>query len=181
MRRLLAILVMLSPLIAAGVSNWLYVEPPSFTIRALTPEEIKAEVVASRHQKQLAAAVKTVISVFRQNHCGTQYAPVVAQAAIAEGLSPRLVAGLIFVESSCNARAYDHRGSHGLMQVNRYTWDRTVAELENPKINLALGTHILAGYIHRYGLMEGLHHYNGLGNPSQEYAERVLAAAGIRA
>jgi hypothetical protein len=43
-----------------------------------------------------------------------------------------------------------------------------------------VGASILASYVHRYGLKEGLHRYNGLGNPSSEYSDKVLIVAGIR-
>lgn len=42
------------------------------------------------------------------------------------------------------------------------------------------GSKILAGYVRRYGLREGLHAYNGFGDPTSAYPDKVLLVAGYR-
>lgn len=169
------------PLVVTAVSSFLYVEPPSFTIQPLTPEAIKSQLLEERHQKQYLAAVKIVARVFRVNGCSDTYSGLTAKIAMEEGVNPRLLAGLIFVESSCNPQAVSPCGAVGLTQVEPKVWKISRHELFDPERNLRIGTHILAGYIRHHGVVEGLHHYNGLGNPTEEYAMRVLAAAGMKA
>jgi hypothetical protein len=42
------------------------------------------------------------------------------------------------------------------------------------------GSKILAGYVRRYGLREGLHAYNGFRDPTSAYSDKVLLVAGYR-
>jgi hypothetical protein len=58
-------------------------------------------------------------------------------------------------------------------------WHYSQEELKNPNRNLEIGASILASYVRRYGLKEGLHAYNGFGNRTDEYSTKVLTAAGI--
>lgn len=160
--------------------------PPAIRVQAPTPEMLKAqfdkEFAAKQLAKKLATYERQARVVFATNHChgGNGYAPLVAEAALRENISARLLAGLIFVESSCNPAASDHLGSHGLTQVNVKTWKQyTVKQLEKPEINIPAGARVLAQYVHKFGTSEGLHHYNGLGNPTTEYADKVMAAAGL--
>jgi soluble lytic murein transglycosylase-like protein len=92
-------------------------------------------------------------------------------------LSARIVAALVFVESSCPADAVSKKGAAGLVQVNPRVWRHSRRELQDPSTNLQIGTQILAGYIRGHGLREGLHRYNGLGVTSDDYSELVLQAA----
>lgn len=153
--------------------------PETPVVRILSPVDLDNQWSAMQHAEKLLKAVKQAHSVFTKVGCHRDYSALVGQYAVLEGVNARVAAALVYVESSCNPKADDHLGSHGLTQVNIRTWrGHTVKELEDPETNIRTGLHILAGYIHRYGVKEGLHHYNGLGNPSDEYALRVLAAAG---
>lgn len=105
------------------------------------------------------------------------YAKLVGAAAIDSGLPPRIVAAVVFVESSCNPTAVSTEGAIGLMQVSPKLYKQNRNKLRDPEYNLRLGTKILAGYVHTYGLQEGLHHYNGLGEGGEAYSPRVLAVA----
>jgi hypothetical protein len=64
------------------------------------------------------------------------------------------------------------------MQVNPRIWGHR-AELKDPVSNMRIGSAILKAYIGRFGLVKGLHAYNGFGDPDNDYADRVLAAGGI--
>ena len=71
------------------------------------------------------------------------------------------------------------KGAVGLVQINPRVWRYSRRALQDPFTNLQIGTRILAAYIRAHGLKlkEGLHRYNGLGDPSEDYSERVLQAA----
>jgi soluble lytic murein transglycosylase-like protein len=97
--------------------------------------------------------------------------------AVDSRLSARIVAAIVFVESSCRADAVSKKGAIGLVQVNPRVWRYSRRELQDPYTNLQIGARILAGYIRGHGLREGLHRYNGLGDTSDDYSERVLEAA----
>jgi soluble lytic murein transglycosylase-like protein len=174
MRRLFAVLIVA---LLASLAGWAAVRPadvPPLVTKAFTPEEVTNEMSRT-------ANIKTVEAVFRHNGCGTKFADLVARVAVEEGLNPRVLAGLIFVESSCNPAAVSECGAIGLTQVEPKVWHQSRHSLFDPEHNVRTGAHILATMIHQHGLVSGLHHYNGLGNPTQEYAMRVLHAAGIRA
>jgi len=127
-------------------------------------------------------AQETVVArrVFKRNHCRPDYAELVARYALENGLSTRVLAGLIFVESSCRPGAVSKSHCYGLTQVSPRTWKYPVRDLLNPELNVQIGAKILAGYVHRYGLREGLHAYNGFGDPTDGYARKVLTAAGYQ-
>src|SRR5262249_1570597 len=126
--------------------------------------------------KQYRVSEKQAAKVYSRLGCGTKYAAVTGRVATDYGLSPRLLAALVFVESTCRADAVSGRDSVGLTQVNPRVWKHSRAELKDPERNLRIGAGILASYIRNYGVVEGLHHYNGLGDPSDEYSNKVLEA-----
>jgi hypothetical protein len=64
------------------------------------------------------------------------------------------------------------------MQINPKVWGH-YEELRDPVQNMRLGAKILKRYTNRYGVVEGLHRYNGLGNKTNSYAERVLEVANV--
>jgi soluble lytic murein transglycosylase-like protein len=130
-----------------------------------------------RRQAQYAAATRAVRRVFAANGCSSRYAALTGRAAVDSGLSPRLVAALVFVESSCNSAAISSKGAIGLAQINPRVWHLSRHELQDPYINTQIGTRILAHYIRAHGLREGLHRYNGLGDSSEDYSDRVLQVA----
>lgn len=156
-------------------------EPPAIKVAAPTPESIKAQVESEHKQVQYDNAEEVAARVMRRNGCSDEYAEAIAHSAVDNGLSARVLASLAFVESTCRANAVSGRQSVGLLQVNPKVWHYTNAELVNPYLNAQIGGRILAGYVHKYGLKEGLHHYNGMGDPTDDYSTKVLTHAGLQA
>src|ERR1700752_187316 len=160
--------------------------PPSIKVVAPTEVQVKEQMIRERHEKEIARRVeKAVVAarvVFRSVGCKHAerdgLSVLTGRTAYEYGLSARLLAAVIYVESSCNPRAVSGKDSIGLMQVNPRVWGHR-DQLTDPPFNINLSTKILAGYIRHHGLVEGLHHYNGLGDPSDSYARRVLEAGKI--
>jgi soluble lytic murein transglycosylase-like protein len=139
------------------------------------PEAIRATPLTPR-QIEYEAATATAAHVLVSNGCSAQYASLAGQAAVDAGIQPQVVAGVIVVESSCNALAVSPAGAVGLMQVNPRVWKHSRRELQDPNANIRIGTKILVDYVKPHGLREGLHRYNGLGDDGT-YGEHVLYAA----
>jgi hypothetical protein len=119
-----------------------------------------------------------------------QWCDLITHYANKHGLSPNLVAALIWQESGGNPIAYSRSGAVGLMQVmprdglaasfmcqsgpcfkNR----PTIEELKDPEFNISYGTRMLAGLISRYGnLREGLKYYGPM-DVGYYYADKVLS------
>jgi soluble lytic murein transglycosylase-like protein len=165
--------------------GYLFGNPPKPAVRefvapteAQIKDQVKHEREATRRTKAINRAVAAARAVYRANGCGDRYSALTGRTAYEYGLSARLLAAVVFVESSCRAEARSGRDSIGLMQVNPRVWGHR-AELKDPVSNMRIGCAILKAYIGRFGLVEGLHHYNGIGNSNNDYAERVLAAGGI--
>ncbi|MBI2219476.1 MAG: transglycosylase SLT domain-containing protein [Candidatus Rokubacteria bacterium] len=87
--------------------------------------------------------------------------PAVTEAAEQEGLDPFLVAAIVREESSYHPRALSRAGARGLMQLMPATAE-TVARaggitlggsepLEDPGLNIQLGTRFLAGMLRDFG------------------------------
>jgi soluble lytic murein transglycosylase-like protein len=170
-------------LIIAVALSWHFAEPvpPSpLSFAPLSMEQIQRGVAYDQKEKEYTRATIAARLVYRRSGCRTTFAEETGRVAVDNGISARVLAALVFVESSCNPNAVSGRASVGLTQVNPLVWGHSRAELVNPERNLQIGAAILAGYVHRYGLVEGLHHFNGLGNPTLEYPERVLTVAGMR-
>jgi soluble lytic murein transglycosylase len=82
------------------------------------------------------------------------YQDIVYQYALERELDPFLVAGVIRAESKFDTKAVSPKGALGLMQMMPETakWvaeqmernDFTTAQLENPEINISMGTWYLA-------------------------------------
>jgi soluble lytic murein transglycosylase-like protein len=151
--------------------------PKPLLATALTPETMTALYRQERRQGEYAAAVRVARRVLVANGCSSKYAAITARAAVDSRLSVRMVAAVVFVESSCRANMVSRKGAVGLVQVNPRVWRYSRRTLQDPYTNLQIGTRILAGYIRAHGVREGLHRYNGLGDPSEDYSERVLQAA----
>src|SRR5208282_3755008 len=115
---------------------------------------------------------------YRENGCRVDYAELTGKFAVDLGISSRILAGLIFIESSCRPNVESKTHDVGLMQVH-YTLYRqyTKDQLRDPELNMKVGCGILKGYIKQYGLVEGLHRYNGLGDKTDAYATKVFTAA----
>ena len=151
--------------------------PKSLQAIPLTPEAMSSRSRQERRQAEYMAAVRTARQVLVANGCSSEYAEMTGRAAVDNRLSARMVAALVFVESSCRPGVVSKKGAVGLVQVNPRVWRYSRRALQDPSTNLQIGTRILAGYIRAHGLREGLHRYNGLGDTSDDYSERVLQAA----
>ncbi len=119
-----------------------------------------------------------------------QWCETITSNATQYGLSPDLIAAVIFQESGGNASAYSHSGAVGLMQVMPrdgiaasfecpngpcFASRPTIEELQHPDFNIEYGTRMLAGLLGRYGsLREALRAYGPM-NSGYSYADKVLA------
>ena len=154
--------------------------PKPIKVIAPTEQTLREEMRREQLEREYKRAAATAKAIYRRSGCRSTFAVETGRAAVDYGISPRVLAALVFVESSCNPNAVSGRASVGLCQVNPLVWHYTQAELKNPNRNLRIGASILASYVHRFGLKEGLHHFNGMGNPTDEYSSKVLIAAGIQ-
>jgi len=143
-----------------------------------TQEQIKESIQQERLEKQYARAAKIARDIYRYNGCGDDYSLLTGKFAVEMGISPRILAALIFVESSCKPNAESSTKDIGLMQVHYPLYKRySKRQLLDPAVNMAVGCGILKGYIKRYGVEEGLHAYNGFGDHTNTYSTKVLTAA----
>jgi len=169
-------------LIAALYGYHNYLEIPAVPpVRVVAPTErsIREDIRHEQRFRQYKSASLAASKVYRKNGCKSGLADLTGRVAVEEGVSARVLAALVFVESSCNPNAVSRRDGIGLTQVNSRVWRYSTAELKNPNRNLEIGAKILASYVRRHGLKEGLHAYNGFGNHTDEYSTKVLMAAGI--
>lgn len=154
--------------------------PNPIAVKPMGENEIKEEFKREQSQKRVERATRQADTIYRHHGCSSEYSAFTGQAALDFGLSPRLLAALVVVESSCNPRAQDGVGSFGLTQVNGRTWHVSRRALVNPRINIRIGAMILASYVRRFGLVEGLHHYNGYSEVHDHtYVKKVLTTAGM--
>lgn len=174
-----------SGLLLGAIFVLLGTQPPApgpISVRQLTEVSIKEDFKIQRRQQDILRATLKAAVVFRKHGCDVNYAYATGIAAVDFNINPKILAGLIFVESSCNPNSTDHRGSYGLTQVNTKVWPMQKSELKNPDTQIRFGAFILARYVHKYGLVEGLHHYNGYSDVHEHvYVNKVLTAAGMRA
>jgi soluble lytic murein transglycosylase-like protein len=154
--------------------------PKPISVRILTEKDIKEGFKHDQKRKQIQRSIKAAEIVYRRNGCHPTYAEATGRIAIEYNIPARLLAAVVFVESSCNPNAVSDRYSVGLLQINPKYHHYSRAELKDPQRNLEIGASILAKYIRLFGLVEGLHAYNGFGNPTAEYSTKVLTAAGIK-
>jgi Transglycosylase SLT domain len=177
MKRTLMTLMILAHL-AVG---WLRPEAPkAIPIVGPSEAEVKEQVKNERRHKAFESASKDVIRVLHSGGCSGRYAGLIVRAAIANGLSPKILAALVVVESHGNPNADDHLGSIGLTQVNSGTWRVSKKRLLDPDTNVRIGSQILASYIRKYGTVEGLHHYNGYSEEhAHTYVNKVLTASRV--
>ncbi len=157
--------------------------PPAIKVKAPTPESITSQFKAEQKQKQYARAARQARWLFKSYGCNGELADSVGRSAVDLHLDVRVLTALIFVESTCRknviSRVHGKEIAVGATQVNYRVWKKyTREQLLNPEINIAYGSEIFASYVRRYGLREGLHHYNGLGDAGDGYAMRVLTVAG---
>lgn len=155
--------------------------PPPVAAVAQTPESIKEGIRQEKLQIRYDKAEVVAARVMRRNGCGTDYAQAVAHAAVDHGVSAVLLSAVAVVESTCRPNLISKTHDVGLLQVNIRTHRRwSLAQLLNPYTNAQAGAEILATAIHKYGVFQGLHAYNGFGNPTDDYALMVYHKAGIK-
>lgn len=112
----------------------------------------------------------------------------VAKESLRAGIDPRIGAATVAVESGCNQYAVSTKGALGLMQVQVKTWqgkyDFSKTNLLDRDSNLRVGTQVLASYIEKWGVTEGVHRYNGMGTNCDTcdagYANKILSLAGSK-
>lgn len=129
---------------------------------------------------QMVRAEAQAQKVFKSHHIELKHADLVAKYALKHHIPARLLAAVIFVESTGRSDVISRSGDVGLMQINARIWHRSKAELLNPERNLEIGSRILGAYIHQYGWREGIHAYNGFDKPTDAYVGRVYQAAGMQ-
>lgn len=146
----------------------------------ITAEQIVRNYKSEAKTKEIHRQAQIARELFRRHHYNLAHADLIAEYAIAHHIPVRLLAAVVFVESKGNARA-SCSDDLGLMQINTRVWKHySKRQLMDPEFNLSVGTHILGTYIHLYGFVEGLHHYNGMGNPTNDYASAVYQIAGMK-
>lgn len=174
-------------LAALAGSTWYYKGPdaPSpISVQSVTEKTIKEDVKREQREKQRIRAIRRATAaarmVFRKNGCRDIYSDLTGRTAYEYRLSGSLLAAVVFVESGCRANVVSGRNSVGLMQVNPKVWGHR-KELKDPAQNLRIGASILSSYIRVYGLVEGLHHYNGYSEVHEHtYVNKVLTVAGLK-
>lgn len=118
-----------------------------------------------------------------------QWCGLITQYAEKRGLSPDLVAAIIWIESGGDSLAYSHSGAVGLMQVMPsdgiassfmcvngpcFSNRPTTEQLKDPEFNISYGTKLLAGLQARSGsVREALRSYGPM-DMGYTYADRVL-------
>ena len=109
-------------------------------------------------------------SITHQRHTQSQ---LVTAVATRQGLSPKLVASIVQVESSGRPSVVSKKSAVGLMQVHLPTWSHKWSrkQLLDPERNLMAGTTILKQYMRESGsLEEALRKYSG---GARDYAKKV--------
>lgn len=148
--------------------------PSPLTTQAISPAKLDSSVQQEEKMSAYNSASRVANRMLLANGCSGQYSEYIGRAAVDNGLSARLLAAVVIVESSCRADAVSSEGAIGLVQVSPRTWHFSRRILKDPYMNLQIGGRILRRYVRRYGLRGGLHAYNGWGDPSDSYATKVL-------
>jgi hypothetical protein len=150
-------------------------------------EIAQATVIPEAHSTDFQRAFFEASEVYGKIGCGDQnLAEETARRSIQIGLSAKLIAAQIGVESGCNSQAISNRGAVGLTQVVPKMWNKqfdfSKVNLFNPEENMNTGTQILSDLIKQYGIKNGLIHYYGTGVDGNfngvAYADKILQLAG---
>lgn len=131
---------------------------------------------------QLRVALYDASRVYGKFGCGDfELAQLTARYAVRANLPANVVAAKVAVESSCNPLAISEKGAVGLTQVRVSVWrtqyDFARVNLMKPEDSLRVGTEILGALVAKHGLRDGLRRYNGSGEETAEYADKILALA----
>jgi soluble lytic murein transglycosylase-like protein len=119
-----------------------------------------------------------------------QWCELIQTHAQENGLDPSLVAAIILQESNGNPQAYSPSGAVGLMQIMPrdgiaagfwcssgpcFAGRPSMNELFDPEFNIAYGTRMFAGLVHKHGnVRDALRAYGPVGW-GYGYADKVLA------
>lgn len=170
--------------LAGLAGQWLNLPVPRPVVHAVayTPEQMQRTIEIERRQRHFIHEALIAAQVYEANGCDPWLAERTAKHAIAAGLPTRLVAADVIVESSCRPGVISPKGAVGLTQVMPQIWHVTQEELLDPDRNLEVGTQVLAGYVQRFGVHDGLRHYLGTGatdgnTDGDTYATRVETVA----
>ena len=160
------------------------------TARAAVPVVwITPAISAPQTQKLSLSAEMRAVRDWVSSHYNVAPAklePILQQTEVSArkyGFDPLLIVAMMAIESSFNPKAQSPRGAQGLMQViPRYHMDKIGQHGEadevlfDPKINVQIGTQVLAEGMQRYGtLRDALQYYGGARkDPKARYSERVL-------
>lgn len=155
--------------------------PKALKPQTYTEADIRSGILQDRKQSQYVRMERAASKLFRSYGCKADLAPATARAAVDLGINIRVLTALIFVESSCRKDAISNADAVGPMQINHRVWRTYSREelLNNPELNITVGAEILSSYVRRYGLKGGLHAYNGFGDPTSEYGDKILQVAGL--
>lgn len=179
MRQLFQLGLLLSVL-AIPIYKWVH---PVLIPQNRIPLDVAAmdrEWDRAQEQAKVERDAKAANEVFTRFGCGWEdLSLLTARYSRAKKLPVRVVAATVAVESSCRPDAISPKGAIGLLQINEKVW-KTGEDLTDPETNMKWGTQILSDYVRQYGLVEGLHRYNGMGNPTDEYSTKVLQISARR-
>jgi len=157
--------------------------PETVLAHALTENDIRNQIAQEQKQIQYDVAEEVAAKVMKHHGCNDEFAELAGHAAVDERIPARLIAAVMVIESTCNAKAISRADGIGLMQVVPRIWHIQRNKLLDPAFNIRFATsRILAPFVRVYGIREGLHHYNGMGVGcsacSEDYPERVMRIAG---
>lgn len=139
----------------------------------------KTVIVQQVDDQQERKAFFQATKIYGRAGCGDiNLADMTAKRSLKSGVPAEIIAAVVATESSCNPLAISNKKAVGLLQVVPAAWasqyDFGKINLLNPEQNLQVGTEILSGLIKKYGLREGIKHYNGAGAETDIYADRIL-------
>lgn len=105
-----------------------------------------------------AIIVAIIIALIMLNLLFTpDFRAVIDDIAVLNGVDKRLVYAVIMAESGFDSKAVSPKGAVGLMQLmpDTASWVTgfkvNASKLENPVINISIGTKLLSNYIAKYG------------------------------
>jgi soluble lytic murein transglycosylase-like protein len=146
------------------------------TVPSITQAEMK---------EKIARQVASIDAFLELHQVSEENRSRLAESLVASGrkhgISPKLLASVMIVESRGNPFAISGQDAVGVMQVHLPTWGDT-ADRENINLlkiedNVDFGARILKEYVSRFGVAGGLRRYNGYipGEPTwEESSQRYL-------
>jgi hypothetical protein len=169
---------------ASGTSVPTATKPVTAPVIVITESELKLQI-----ERQVAS-----IEAFLELHqVGEENRSRLAESLVASGrkhgISPKLLASVMIVESRGNPFAISGQDAVGVMQVHLPTWGDT-ADRENINLlkiedNVDFGARILKDYVDRFGVEGGIRRYNGYipgeqawEESSQRYLDKIQQVYG---